>query len=952
MFDQIVHRVKGKTGRQKKTFRDIFLSFLRKGFWVLALAVILGGIVTLGRAAIIAFVQNTTGEPPLSEDGYYEIDSAEDFYLFWEEICADDEYARGRLMKDICLNKISDDMGWKEWEDLRLYRGVEVFSGVFDGNGHTIYGVYSNSGYSLAMKNKGKICNLSIRDSVIYGDYNSQFFWRLVGGICKENSGVISECEFGGKLYASAASDGALSGICSRNLGIIEQCGFSGTIAVDGEYFDGKVSGICAENQGEIVRCYNLADLSERSWQPWQPKCFPVITDQGEKQCFAIKDSGWDFPKNGQTAALGWQQTAYVPFLIHGNPYGLLIKNKKPGERQEPQEILNDKVVLDLIMEVIIAKGEKCDDLSLEAEVSGESAFLTLSDGADEIAISVYPAWQEEAGGQEAEISERLENFEELWQQCAEILGEKDAESFEHSSWQMVTEQEGEETVFGNFVRFQTDEGQCGFFLQKDQRLYRIECRKNQAGASGMYEVMLRELWDGRTLSMGISWRCEEIREAALAGLEDAREQDTDAEQEIWEMPPSREELCALETLLIDSVKTIGSLEDLAKMPHLKSLSFLGDESSYINYDLKKGMVPELEELWISGVQLSNLDFLEQLPQLKSLFVWDCGLEDISGIRYQKELTTVFLDWNAIWNIRPLQNCKKLKIISFSNNRVEDISALESLSQLEEIAASDNEIASIESLQWLGNLKSFSCDGNKIRNIDALKYLPELQDLNLADNQIEDFAPITGLTDLRDLDIRNNPGQNIGDLIFLPGLIFGNGTYYKYKEAEEWEEAQTILESFYPQETLLAKDMVKGDLNGDGISDIVIAVLNEESEDSEGEGFGKIYAFLGKEDGTLRRLPSIDIFDPEYGVYFYGMLITDGKLAVQAGYSGFSEEHRHTAIYEYKKGKIREKWTLEFIDDDYLTPGFDFRITDRENQQETYYVIVEDKGVLRWFQEK
>ncbi len=909
--------------------------------------VILLGIILLA-ASCFAYLRLKKAEPELlvSEDGYYEIDSAEDFYFFWEEICADDEYARGRLMKDIFLNNISDDMGWKEWEDLQLYRGVEVFSGVFDGNGHTIYGVYSNRGYSLAMKNKGKICNLSIRDSIIYGNYNPQFIWGACGGICKENSGVISKCEFGGKLYTSAASGGKLSGICSRNLGIIEQCGFSGVVAVDGECFDGEVSGICAENQGEIVRCYNLTRLNEVTLQPGQSKCFSAITDQGEKQCFAFKDSGWDFPESGQTAALGWQQAEDISLLIHGNLYELLVKDKKPGVKQELQEILSDEVILDLIMELITTKGENWRSLSLEAEGSEESALLTLSDGTDEITISICPAWQKRAGWREEE------DYERLWRQCAEILGEKDSESFEHSSWQMVTGQEGKETVYGNFVRFQTNQGRWGFFLKKDQRLYRVESRGNQENATEMYDTILRKLWDSRTPSVGISWRCEEIREAALAGVEAAREQGTNSEQEMWEMTPSREELYSLETLLIDGCNKISSLEDLAKMPHLKSLSFLGDESSYVNYDLEEGMVPELEELWISGMKLRDLDFLEKLPQLKNLFVWDCGLEDISGIRHQKELTSVFLDGNAVRNIYPLCSCKKLEILSLSYNRVADISPIASLTKLREIYISNNEILSIEQLQRLSNLESVSCDGNKIQNIDPLKYLPELRNLNLADNKIEDFEPITGLTGLRNLDIRNNPGQNVGDLIFLPGLILGNGTYYKYKETEEWEDAQTILENFYPQETLLAKDMVKGDLNGDGIPDIVIAVLNEESEDSEGEGFGKIYAFLGKEDGTLRRLPSIDMLDPEYGAHFYGMLITDGKLAVQAGYSGFSGEHRYTAIYEYKKGKISEKWNLEFIDEDNQTPGFDFRITDKENQYETYYTIDEDKRFLHWFQEK
>ncbi|MDE7250717.1 MAG: hypothetical protein K2N82_12740, partial [Lachnospiraceae bacterium] len=169
-------------------------------------------------------------------------------------------------------------------------------------------------------------------------------------------------------------------------------------------------------------------------------------------------------------------------------------------------------------------------------------------------------------------------------------------------------------------------------------KLYRIESRKNQAEVSEMYEVMLRELWDGKTPSVGISWKSEEIRKASLAELEEIRvKQEVEAEQtedleravdseqgnrkkEVWETIPSREELYALETLSIYGVEQINSLEDLTKMPHLKRISING-EFSYVNFDLKKGMVPELETLWIRSVQLENLDFLERFPQLKSLTV-------------------------------------------------------------------------------------------------------------------------------------------------------------------------------------------------------------------------------------------------------------------------------------------------------------------------------------------
>ena len=861
------------------------------------------------------------GALTFSQDGYYEIDSAEDFYLFWDKVCIDDKYACGRLTKDIYLNNISGDMEWEKWKNLHPYEEVEVFSGIFDGNGHTVYGLYSDKGYGLAVRNTGEIRNLSIRESVVYGV-------RSVGGIC------------------------------SWNWGTIEECGFLGTIDVDGEYFDGKVSGICMENRGEILHCYNLADLNGRSWQPWQPKRFPAITNQGEKQCFAIKDSGWDFQENGQTAALEWQQAAYIPLLIHGNPYGMLVKDKKLGEKQEPQEILNDEVVLDLIMEVIIAKGEKCDDLSMETEVLGDSVFLTLSDGADEIAISVYPAWQEEAGEQEVETSEKFENFEGLWQQCAENLGEKDAESFEHSSWQMVTGQEGEETVFGNFVLFRTDEGRQGFFLQKDQKLYRIECRKNQAKVSEMYEVMLRGLWDGKTSSVGIPWKSEEIREAALAELEEIRvKQEVEAEQtedleravdseqgnrkkEVWETIPSREELYALETLSIYGVEQINSLEDLTKMPHLKRISING-EISYVNFDLKKGMVPELEALWIRSVQLDNLDFLERFPQLKSLTVCYCGLEDISGIRYQKELTEVNFSNNVIQNIWPLRNCKNLEGISLHDNQVKDISVLASLPELKIIDISFNEFISIEPLQWLENLEGLVCHGNELQNIDALRYLTKLRFLSLLSNQIENFEPITGLTGLYWLDIRDNPGQNIGDLIFVPILMFGN--YNFSEEKGRCREAQGILELFYPHEKLTAQDMAKGDLNGDGITDIAVAGLSEES----GE---KIYIFLGKSNGTFQKITPVNtqglVYEGTYGDSYNGMLLMEGRLVVQTDRSDIYTGGSYTSIYEYEEGEMREKWKLEVENYGEHKPGFNFWITDIEHQQEKHYMIVEGEWFL------
>lgn len=898
-------------------------------------SLIIPGVILLTGCLVYLRSKGAGSELPVARDGYYEIDSPEDFYLFWDKVCDSDPCANGRLTEDVYLNKISDDMGWKEWEHLQQCRSVGDFYGVFDGNGHTIYGLYSNKGYGLVKRNKGIIRNLLIRDSVIYSNFTSSSSYKELagdGGICKENYGEISNCDFGGKLYASEAADEQLSGICCRNLGIIEQCGFSGMIVGGAKYFDDKAAGICMKNLGEVNRCYNLVDLHDTSWISWPSRSFHVITDQGEKQCFALQDTGWDFQESGQTAFIKREQAEYIPSLIRGDFYELLVKDFKMDEKQEFQELLSDEIVLDLLMDLIVAKGEDWDQLNLEMEGAEGTARLILSDGKDKVVIRIYPV-QQEAGWEEQE------DFEGLWQQCAEILGEKDAGSFEHSSWQMLTGQEGEETVFGNFVSFWTDKGWEGFFLQKGQKLYQVESRGNQEESPEIYEILQRRLWEDKAPSVGISWKSEEIREAALVELEAVWEretepaQGTDPEQsedlkqsgdleqseglKFWERTPSREELHALENLSINEVDRISSLEDLAKMPHLKSLSFIGEEFSYVNLDLEKDMVPELEELFIGDIRLNDLDFLEQWPQLNYLIVWNCKVEDISGIQYQKELTTALLAWNAIRSIWPLRSCKRLETVSLSNNQVEDLSVIASLSQLKELDVSNNEIISIEPLQWLGNLESLTCN----------------------DNQIEDFEPITGLTSLRELDICNNPGQNIGDLIFLPKLNFGNDL--SFKKEEQRQEAQDILDSFYANEDLAADDMAQGDLNGDGIRDIAIADFSGDINNFE------VYVFLGKADGTLRQLPAIKVPYPGDGWHFHGILITDGKLATQLGYGSFSGEGWYTSIYEYERGEMREKWKLEVSEDyeDYKS-GFDFRITDMENQCEKHYMFVEDKLLL------
>lgn len=195
-----------------------------------------------------------------------------------------------------------------------------------------------------------------------------------------------------------------------------------------------------------------------------------------------------------------------------------------------------------------------------------------------------------------------------------------------------------------------------------------------------------------------------------------------------------------------------------------------------------------------------------------------------------------------------------------------------------------------------------------------------------------------GLTQLLSLSVGENLGQDhIGDLVFVPELGIGSGFS---KDNQMKQEAQEILDRFYPEEVLTAEDMVRGDLNGDGVADLVITGLGEAEDDWYDDG-RKIYPFLMQEDGNIRTLPPIDTLGPNsggpYGDPYEGILITDNRLVVKA-YSGSSWRWGYTNIYQYENGEMKEKWELVIAE--YTgSPGCDFYITNKEEGSCLQYVI-------------
>ena len=194
-----------------------------------------------------------------SENSPYEISNAEELYWFAAlvngELGGETPNASAKLTADISVNSYVLDYdgtlnnngdGFETWTPIG--NGSNLYTGTFDGQGHTISGLYFNISecniVGLFGANKGTIKNVGVVDSYFYGrDY--------VGGVCGANSegGTITGCYNTGMVSGNFQ----VGGVCGLNDGsTITGCYNTGTVS--GSNLPGGVCGI--NDKGTITGCY------------------------------------------------------------------------------------------------------------------------------------------------------------------------------------------------------------------------------------------------------------------------------------------------------------------------------------------------------------------------------------------------------------------------------------------------------------------------------------------------------------------------------------------------------------------------------------------------------------------------------------------------------------------------------------------------------------------------
>ena len=189
------------------------------------------------------------------------ISSVEDLYLFWGNVNQYGEVGLcAKLMNDIVLNEGTFDADGNysggtatEWTPIGTYEAP--YTGIFDGDGHTIRGLYSNSGddYQGLF---AKLKNAIVKDLTVTGYIKGYDYVGAIAGVARGTTNILncrSEC--------TIKADDNIGGIVGESYDsvVIRDCYNAGEIRGDED-----IGGIVGDaNDNTIIEnCHNLGAIT------------------------------------------------------------------------------------------------------------------------------------------------------------------------------------------------------------------------------------------------------------------------------------------------------------------------------------------------------------------------------------------------------------------------------------------------------------------------------------------------------------------------------------------------------------------------------------------------------------------------------------------------------------------------------------------------------------------
>lgn len=264
-----------------------------------------------------------------------------------------------------------------------------------------------------------------------------------------------------------------------------------------------------------------------------------------------------------------------------------------------------------------------------------------------------------------------------------------------------------------------------------------------------------------------------------------------------------------LEDLTI-SGQEITDLSFLENLSHLKRLDLSGC-SILADLDVL-GTLPALEELYLEGCSISSISFLENAPALKILNLGSNAIGNLSALSSVTTLQQLDLANNAVSDLTPLSGLTELTWLNLAENVLTDMTPLGTCSKLTGLDVSDNKLTSIAAVQNLTGLNSFRAEKNQITDCAALALCTELRTLDISHNQLTDITMLSTLDKMAEFDFSYNQVTALPALPNSAALVIIDGSY-------------NLLTSLEPLDKLDALNYVYMDYNAE-ISKIAFLANN------------------------------------------------------------------------------------------------------------------------------
>jgi len=211
------------------------------------------GICSVCNACDMDFVEK--------EGDYFLIGNADQLYWFSKYVENGNTAAKAKLTADIIVNDNLDASTAKVWRPI----GSEsnAFAGEFDGDGHTVSGLYvddatTNNIGLIGYANGATIANVGIEDSYLNG-------YKNIGAICGFAIGTtISHC-FNNAAVSGVDAVGGVLGCANTNTVKVKYSYNEGTVTGSRNYAGGVV-GYCRLAAVTIENCYNVGTVTGNAY--------------------------------------------------------------------------------------------------------------------------------------------------------------------------------------------------------------------------------------------------------------------------------------------------------------------------------------------------------------------------------------------------------------------------------------------------------------------------------------------------------------------------------------------------------------------------------------------------------------------------------------------------------------------------------------------------------------